>query len=231
MPDPVSPDASRPIDPVLVEFASGLAHDLSNAFNAVGLHADMAKLLLERGETAQALRMIDGVQVEFRRTVHLMNALRRFATAPNNLALEPIAAAALLGEARESAALLLDADPASIVFTGAADVGEVVVDREAMVYVLVQLVRNALEAGATRIGIEARRSDGHWHLHVEDDGHGMDDEVRAQLFRMFSSSRRKDGHLGLGLWVVDRLCTAHGGRIRARAANGAGAAFDLDFPA
>lgn len=217
-----------PIEPVLVEFATGLAHDLSNALNSVGLHADMAKLMLDRGEVDSARRMLDGVQSEFRRNIHLMNALRRFATAPNSLSIAPIALPPLLQEARDCACLLLDANSDAIVIADASGVGNVEVDREAMVYVIVQIIRNALEAGATRIAIDAEGTANHWRLRLCDNGPGIDATLQSKLFGMFVSSRRDQGHLGLGLWVVDRLCSAQGFTVLAGPNPEGGAIFVLE---
>lgn len=223
--DPAACAARQPFEPALVEFAAGLAHDLSNALNSVGLHADMAKLMLDRGEIDNARRMLDGVQAEFRRNVQLMAALRRFTSVPNAVSIQPVDLAALLAEARESACLLLDIRPEAVVTSQSGAVGHVPIDRDVMVFIIVQLVRNALEAGATRVEIAVDGDPAQWRLQVDDDGPGIDEEIRPKLFGMFASTRRSDGHLGLGLWVVDRLCAANNLRIDAPAGNSSGARF------
>ena len=222
---------SHPIEPVLIEFASGLAHDLANALNSVGLHADMAKLMLDRGEIDNARRMLDGVQTEFRRNIHLMNGLRRFASAPNVLAIAPVALPTLLHEAKDCACMMLDAEPATIGISQAQSVGEVHVDRETMIYVIVQIIRNAMEAGATRIDLDADGDNTHWRLTIRDNGPGIDDALQPRLFGMFGSTRREQGHLGLGLWVVDRLCSANGMRVDARPGTDGGTAFVIESAA
>lgn len=216
--------------PVLVEFASGLAHELSNALNGVGMYGDMARLLLERGEIEKARTMLDGLQAEFQRNIALMNALRRFASVPNQLRPSTQAADTLLADGRDSACLLLDLDPARIELRCPADC-PIQADREALVYVLVQLIRNAVEANARRITVSASNGGEGIRILVEDDGDGIDAELRPRLFAMFASSRRQHGHLGLGLWLVDHICRAQHASVRAFDPDAGGAGFALEFPA
>jgi signal transduction histidine kinase len=78
--------------------------------------------------------------------------------------------------------------------------------------VLSNLMRNAAEAGAKNLRISACR-DGHNALiDIADDGPGLPDTIRRDLFRPFAGSRRRGG-AGLGLAIVRDLMVAHGGDI------------------
>lgn len=203
------------IDPELREFAAGLAHELSNTLNGVGLHTDMALMMLERGEVEALRKTLRQLQVEFRRNIDLMNALRRFAVLPGELSLSPVAVDTLLAEAKDAACLLLDADPARIRIQAPTADARLRLDAEAITSALVQLTRNAFEAGAGEVCYRHLPGRGEQVIEVEDDGPGMPDELRARLFDMFGGTRRGQGQLGLGLWAVRRICLAHGGRVEA----------------
>jgi signal transduction histidine kinase len=69
-------------------------------------------------------------------------------------------------------------------------------------------------------------------LHYHDNGHGMDEAVRAQIFEPFFTTRRGQGGSGLGLHVVYNLVTQLlKGSIRVESAPGDGALFEIFLPA
>lgn len=75
-------------------------------------------------------------------------------------------------------------------------------------------------------------SPGRIDIHLRDSGPGVAPEHLDRLFEPFfradAARSHDDGHVGLGLMVVERLVAAHGGRIRAvDEAPGLGLCFDL----
>ena len=89
--------------------------------------------------------------------------------------------------------------------------------------VLVNLILNAIEAmpEGGDVGIETRR-DGPWvKLQVSDTGIGMTEEVRAQVFRPFFTTKSA-GSTGLGLSSAKDLITGHGGTISVASTPGRG---------
>ena len=106
----------------------------------------------------------------------------------------------------------------------------VAADREQMFRVLVNLGRNAAEAGAHGIRIEARgTADGAVAIEIADDGPGIPEKAVDRLFQPFAGSA-KPGGSGLGLAIADELVRAHGGALTlARNAPG-GAMFRILLP-
>src|SRR5262249_32461394 len=76
-------------------------------------------------------------------------------------------------------------------------------DQQKLTQVVVNLVRNALQATREKdhILVEARAPGNEVVLAVEDDGPGIAPEVRAHLFEPFSSSKGVEG-LGMGLYMA-----------------------------
>jgi signal transduction histidine kinase len=145
---------------------------------------------------------------------------------PPPLALAPVQLARLVDEATETArpagsALRLDnaVDPAVLVRA----------DRNQLFRVLVNLVRNAAEAGAHGVRVSAR-TDGPVSLEVADDGPGLPQAVRADLFRPFAGSVRRGG-TGLGMAIARDLMVAHGGDIELVETGPTGTIFRLTLPA
>ncbi|MEO1086317.1 MAG: HAMP domain-containing sensor histidine kinase, partial [Acidobacteriota bacterium] len=99
---------------------------------------------------------------------------------------------------------------------------------EADADLLASAVRNLVEnaglhgGGAVRVRVEGST------VTVEDDGPGIDDEVRSRATEAFVSRRASPGS-GLGLTIVDHVARLHGGRLRLdnRAGGGARARLEL----
>ena len=106
---------------------------------------------------------------------------------------------------------------------------EVSADREQLHRVLSNLGRNAIQAGALRIEIGARREHGHVIIEVRDDGPGLSPRARERLFAPFAGSSRPGG-TGLGLAIARELMRAHGGDIRLERSTSDGTCFRLDLP-
>ncbi len=103
-------------------------------------------------------------------------------------------------------------------------------DRDQLYRVLLNLARNALEAGARRLRISAARENGAIAIDIADDGPGLPAKARENLFRPFFGSARPGGS-GLGLAIARELMRAHGGDLTLLSTTGAGAVFRLTLPA
>jgi len=104
-------------------------------------------------------------------------------------------------------------------------------DREQLCRALVNLGRNALEAGATEIIVSARRAEGErLALSVTDNGPGLPPRARENLFQPFAGSARAGG-TGLGLAIAREVARTHGGDIRLVETSGRGTSFVMELPA
>jgi signal transduction histidine kinase len=96
-----------------------------------------------------------------------------------------------------------------------------------MEQVVSNLVMNALEAAPqnTAIGVEADMRNNHLALTIRDDGAGMDEDVKRQIFNPFFST--KTTGTGLGLAIVQRIVHQHEGKIEVESFPGKGTAFTI----
>jgi signal transduction histidine kinase len=106
---------------------------------------------------------------------------------------------------------------------------EVLADRDQMFRVLVNLGRNAIEAGAQVISVTAWRQGSRVMIDVADDGPGLPDKARQNLFQPFVGSARAGG-TGLGLAIAREIMRAHGGDIALAETSRTGTVFRLDLP-
>jgi signal transduction histidine kinase len=106
-------------------------------------------------------------------------------------------------------------------------------DRVRLAQVVSNLLSNALQYGAgAPIGIVVERSADVARLTVRDRGVGIAPEVQASIFEPFkrASSARHYGGLGLGLYVVRHIVSAHGGSVHVDSAPSAGSTFVVSIP-
>ena len=110
------------------------------------------------------------------------------------------------------------------------------VDRERIGQVLDNLLRTALQHGATAVQMTSHVSEGWVCVDVIDDGRGIPEEQLAHVFERFY---RGDGHrrhdegagTGVGLTISRAIAQAHGGTLHAASGGvGRGATFALRLP-
>ena len=112
---------------------------------------------------------------------------------------------------------------------------DVAVDIEMMEQVFGNLLENALEVRAARLGDPrvARRGDRRCvEVRVADHGIGVPVEERERIFEEFTrvDARPDATGTGLGLAIVRALVTAHGGRVWCEETPGGGATLAFDLP-
>jgi two-component system, NtrC family, sensor histidine kinase HydH len=192
--------------------AAGLAHEIRNPLNGAHLQLSLARRRLSEvtgSEVSKARAAVDIASAEVKRLAGLVEDFLEFARPP-----PPRRALLDLRESAEVVVALLtsEAQQSGVELTLAPGPPvRAAFDGEKMKQVLINLVRNAIDAAAPagRIRIDVVRRGGRVHLIVEDDGRGVPPE--APIFEPFFTS--KASGTGLGLSIVHRIVTDHGGTI------------------
>ena len=98
--------------------------------------------------------------------------------------------------------------------------------------VLVNVIRNAVEAGGGSVVIAIRtlRTEGGVRVEVRDNGRGMNDEQLAHVFDPLYTTRRQAGGSGLGMSIALGIVQGHEGHMEVRSQPGKGTTVTIDLP-
>lgn len=102
-------------------------------------------------------------------------------------------------------------------------------DRDLLFRVLANLGRNAVEAGAATVRLSAAWRGGAMDIFFADDGPGIPERARHDLFTAFAGSLKAGGS-GLGLAIARELMAAQGGDILLVETTAGGTLFRLHLP-
>ncbi len=115
---------------------------------------------------------------------------------------------------------------------------QVIGDRHQLQQVALNLIGNAIHAVAAlpadrprRVSLDLRAEGGRVALRVTDTGPGISDEVRAQMFSPFFTTKAPGEGTGLGLFVSYGIAESHGGTLTVESRPGPGATLVLALPA
>jgi len=106
---------------------------------------------------------------------------------------------------------------------------ELMADPDQLVRAISNLARNAFEAGADIFTVEAFKRGGDVVVTLSDNGPGLPDKARENLFKPFAGSAKKGG-TGLGLIIVNDIVTAHGGTMSLASSGPEGTVFEISLP-
>ena len=214
----------------LGQLASALAHEVNQPLTAMTNYLNGVRRLLVAGNQAAAQQAMERIAEQAERARQIIQRLRalvrkeqtqrRIENLPRTI--EEASALALAGTGHKIRLDLRLNQNAT----------EVVIDKVQIQQVLINLIRNAIEAmdGSSRqqLTITAKRAGDMVEIGVADCGPGLTQTVRARLFQPFVTT--KPGGMGIGLSVCRGIVEAHGGEIRAEDAETGGTVFWFTVP-
>jgi two-component system sensor kinase FixL len=211
------------------ELAGTLAHELNQPMTAIASYADAAGWMLKSNpnSTEEVGELLQKIVGQTRRVRDIVGRIRGRVTG-DDLHLKTESLRSVVEEAVEAIAPAVERDGLVVrcAFDAAAD--KVLADRIQVQQVVVNLVRNALEAmdGGPRRELRIGSQPVDTELVeccIADTGPGISPEVLPDLFQPFATDKVEG--TGIGLAVCRTIVEGHGGRIWAEAAPGGGAAF------
>jgi len=215
------------------QMSSAIAHELNQPLTASANYISAAKRFLQRPDgAAQAQDAMEQAGKQILRAGTTIRNLRDFIEkreghrAPENLSkiIEQGVALAFAGMAHVNVKVRLQLE---------ASLPTVFVDRIQIQQVLVNLVRNAIEAmqgsDIRELTITTGRSgDQYVSVTVRDSGPGLPEDVRKKLFQPFVTT--KESGMGVGLMICQSIIQFHGGSIEVSSDNQTGTTFCFRLP-
>jgi len=207
----------------LGEISAGIAHEFRNPMSVISGYAKLLSKSFPEGDERREL--VDGIQREIDGMNAVMTELLGFSRS------EPIrkTSISLRSFLDELVRSFDEKDRISIDLTG--DLlcdGDATLLRQAMR----NLIKNALEAGAGEVRVNARSGEVSGRrsvcITVQDNGPGLDEAELSRIFTPFYTTKA-DG-TGIGLALVQKIVLAHGGSITVESTKGGGALFRLELP-
>ena len=213
---------------------AGLAHGVKNILTGLEGGMFLVRWGIEddrRDKLEEGWRMLDR---NFHKITTFVREFLSFAkgrvavvapTDPNRLAYEAVA---LFSEAARERGVTIDAQFQE-------GIPEANLDAEGIQRCLANLVSNAIDAclvsdaGGDRVIVRTRDRDGSLEYEVEDNGCGMDYEIKRKVFTSFFTTKGTEG-TGLGLLVTKKIVQEHGGFVDIESKPGSGSTFRITLP-
>jgi signal transduction histidine kinase len=213
--------------------SSGIAHDLNNALNAIGISLyQLAETTDERKRADKIQRLSRSVNDAADRIHRLQDIVKQrtgYESALFDLA-EVIEEAAELARAEFTQASPFRRHAHHVRTTLKAST-LIRADRSEMKHVFLNLILNARDAmpDGGNVSVTTRDEDGNTVVEVADEGTGISEEQLAKIFEPFFTTKGIEG-TGLGLSMARSAMNRIGGRISAANRPSGGAVFTLVFP-
>ncbi len=231
-------DASRKLAQALqakTDFIADASHELRTPLTVLRGNAEVA---LELERTCVHTEFLEEIVRESERMTHMVEDLLLLARSDSGslpLQIETIEVAPFMADVAERAGILARERGATF-RAGLRSEGWVGIDPARIEQVIMILVDNAAKfspAGAP-VTLEARTTSKELLIEVADRGPGIPAKdlpfVFERFYRVDKARARSQGGAGLGLAIAKTLVEAHGGRIEAESAPGAGTRMKIRLP-
>ena len=215
------------------EMAARLAHEINQPLASIAAFADGMSLRLKRGEVEhdKLTSAVERIAADAHRAGEIIRRIRQFIKR-REVAHVPVDANELAREVVRFMEFEAAGRGVSIELALADALPKVKADPVEIQQVILNLLRNAVDAadrggaGKRICAVRSRRlNDGAVELSVEDNGPGISESLRQQVFEPFYTS--KEEGLGLGLAISRSIVESHGGRIAAGPSSLGGAAIRI----
>jgi NtrC-family two-component system sensor histidine kinase KinB len=227
----------RELDRLKSEFVLTASHELRTPLTSVSMAVDLLMESAAAKLTGKERELLAACHEDVQRLRALVNDLldlSRIEAGKLELALERVRPAFLFDQALAVVKPQAEAKNLELKLEAPPDLPDVKVDPNKIVWVIVNLLANAVrhtpEGGHIRV--KGERVGGQVHISVADDGEGVPYDIQSRIFDKFVQVKRDAaaGGSGLGLAICKEVVRAHRGTIWLESVPGQGSDFTFTIP-
>jgi two-component system nitrogen regulation sensor histidine kinase NtrY len=210
--------------------ARTIAHEIKNPLTPIKLSTERMyeKYLMESKDFPEVIKSTtQTILTEIGNLQKLVDTFHRYAKFP-----DPTLKSESLGTIARETVVLFDGESARVVCAIDGAIPDLLLDKGQIREALTNLIKNAIESTAgtgrePRVAITIKQAGGNVVASVVDNGCGVAQENIAKLFQPYYTTKKQGS--GIGLALVERIMTLHGGRIDVRSDENTGTEIRLIF--
>ena len=224
----------------LGQFAAGVAHEIRNPLNSIGMTAQHLKTIFSQPkvnpedieEAIELLDIVDEKIGDLKQTSEQFLTLNR----PQNLNLATVNFNELLDSVITEFVLIAEEAKVQIIRNIDTELPDVQLDEMLMRQTIFNFVQNSIQAmpkgGSIYLTTTFEETEDipFVVLEIRDTGIGIPEENQERIYDAYFTTKEDDGGVGLGLAISHQIITAHQGRVEVRSKVGMGTAFKITFP-
>jgi signal transduction histidine kinase len=214
--------------------SASIAHELNQPLGASNLNIQFLRTKLEKGLLNSELgkEVLDSLEADNKRAATIVKSLRSIFTEEDSPTQE-VKLDDLVSKVLDIVKPELKSKNIQIQLRVDDDL-QIKANSAEIEQVILNLVNNAIQALANfgslsrKISIVADKAGQSTHLSIADNGAGVPEQFKPQLFELLSTTKRTG--MGLGLWLCKHIVSRYGGFIYYEDVVGGGARFVVELP-
>ena len=225
----------------LGQFAAGVAHEIRNPLNSIGMTAQHLKSVFSQpkvkpediDEAKELLEIVDQKITELKQISEQFLTLNQ----PRKLNIERVNLNTLVEQVLSEFTLIAEEAKVQVIKNYDESRFDVPLDAALMRQTIFNFVQNSIQAmpkgGSIYITTHVEQVDQNRRdavIEIRDTGIGIPDEIQEQIYDAYFTTKDATGGIGLGLAVSHQIITAHKGKIDVLSKMGMGTTFKISLP-
>ncbi|MBU4257934.1 MAG: hypothetical protein KKI12_02415 [Proteobacteria bacterium] len=222
----------------LGEVSSGVAHELNQPLNVIGVDADFIKKMITRGkkiEDEELMTVAEEIRAQVNRASAIITHLKDFARV--SISTEKVSVNKPIRDVFMILGQQLKLREIEVQLDLDDNIPLIMADNNKLEQVFINLVVNArdsIEEKGERGGKVSIRSffeKGQVKVTISDTGNGIPEDIIDKVFEPFFTTKEVGKGAGLGMSISYGIIKDYGGTIKIKSKVGIGTSFELKFPA